>query len=68
MLEYSVVQTTEDCERYVTPKHKQHPRYYLHCRICVKYKEKGSIFFPVHDPSPHCESGKFPHCTCDWCF
>lgn len=23
---------------------------------------------PSHKPSPHCESGKRPHCTCDLCF
>lgn len=21
-----------------------------------------------HNPSPNCESGGGPHCTCDWCF
>jgi hypothetical protein len=25
-------------------------------------------FAPSHKPSPRCESGKRPHCTCDACF
>lgn len=26
------------------------------------------IFAPRHKASPHCKSGKHPHCTCDTCF
>jgi hypothetical protein len=28
----------------------------------------ASIYMPAHKPSPRCESGKHPHCTCDICF
>ena len=35
---------------------------YVLCAGCAE----GS---PVpHEPSPRCESGKRPHCTCDVCF
>ncbi len=27
-----------------------------------------NIMQPAHKPSPRCESGKHPHCTCDICF
>lgn len=36
------------------------------CRYCDE--NKGVPFTPYHDPSPYCESGKHPHCTCDTCF
>ena len=26
------------------------------------------VFAPSHKPSGGCESGKRPHCTCDYCF
>jgi hypothetical protein len=29
--------------------------------------ERGEMG-PRHQPSPRCESGKHPHCTCDTCF
>ena len=32
------------------------------CRLC----EEGDIV--PHNPSPRCESGSRPHCTCDRCF
>jgi hypothetical protein len=36
------------------------------CPACAELA-RGS-FGPSHDPSPRCESGKRPHCTCDVCF
>jgi hypothetical protein len=36
------------------------------CPTCAELA-RGS-FGPFHDPSPRCESGKRPHCTCDICF
>lgn len=36
------------------------------CPTCAELAQ-GS-FGPYHDPSPRCESGKRPHCTCDICF
>lgn len=36
------------------------------CETCAELA-RGS-FGPSHDPSPRCESGKRPHCTCDICF
>lgn len=35
------------------------------CRYC---DENRGGFHPPHDPSPRCDSGKRPHCTCDTCF
>lgn len=28
----------------------------------------GAGFGPSHAPISNCQSGKRPHCTCDWCF
>lgn len=36
------------------------------CATCAELA-RGS-YGPSHDPSPRCESGKHPHCTCDVCF
>lgn len=36
------------------------------CETCAELA-RGS-WGPSHDPSPRCESGKRPHCTCDTCF
>ena len=38
------------------------------CAQCDRIHERGEDFFPRHDPSPRCRSGKVPHCTCDTCF
>lgn len=42
------------------------------CAYCEKERAKqkdGAIpFFPPHDASSGCESGKHNHCTCDTCF
>lgn len=37
------------------------------CEMCALIKATPG-FGPRHDPSPRCESGKHPHCTCDTCF
>jgi hypothetical protein len=34
------------------------------CLSCDRDGQQG----PSHDPSPRCESGSRPHCTCDTCF
>jgi hypothetical protein len=36
------------------------------CPGCVANRTYG--YGPSHDPSPRCQSGKRPHCTCDTCF
>ena len=36
------------------------------CAYCAEHKP--SDFFPAHDASNNCESGKRDHCTCDTCF
>jgi hypothetical protein len=36
------------------------------CITCAELA--AGSFGPSHDPSPRCESGKRPHCTCDICF
>lgn len=36
------------------------------CVFCAKFK--ATDFFPPHDASDRCESGKRNHCTCDTCF
>jgi hypothetical protein len=46
------------------------------CKTCVEVfysqilngKDLTTIHAPSHKPSPRCESGKRPHCTCDTCF
>lgn len=35
------------------------------CVLCERYAKTGG---PSHNPSPFCESGKRPHCTCDRCW
>ena len=35
------------------------------CKLCEDYREQGG---PPHEPSPRCESGQRPHCSCDRCF
>jgi len=37
------------------------------CPTCVEIKANGG-FGPRHNASTRCESGKYPHCTCDTCF
>lgn len=36
------------------------------CRTCLEHG--GGLGCPPHDASPHCQSGSYPHCTCDRCF
>lgn len=38
------------------------------CKTCDAERQRNNTFFPPHDASPRCESGKRPHCTCDACF
>lgn len=37
----------------------------VECPDCAYYKAHGG---PAHEPSPLCQSGKRPHCTCSACF
>jgi hypothetical protein len=37
------------------------------CAMCAAI-EAGEKGVPNHRPSPRCESGKRPHCTCDTCY
>ena len=36
------------------------------CPYCEIHKDDQMM--PYHGPSPRCESGSRPHCTCDVCF
>jgi hypothetical protein len=36
------------------------------CAYCDAHR--NDLMMPYHTPSPRCESGKRPHCTCDTCF
>jgi hypothetical protein len=36
------------------------------CAYCQEHE--GDPMMPPHTPSPYCESGKQPHCTCSACF
>ena len=41
------------------------------CKICDDRRPTDPALIPPgppHDPSPRCESGGHPHCTCDTCF
>jgi len=35
------------------------------CKEFYDSDDPSSVFAPDHRPSPRCESGKRPHCTCD---
>ena len=50
-----------------TPKH-WHKAPPGECDYCDRLREKGENMHPPHTPSPCCESGKRPHCSCDICF
>ncbi len=39
--------------------------FYPQLRVGMKFER---IFAPRHKASSRCESGKYPHCTCDTCF
>lgn len=36
------------------------------CKFCDAHRADSMM--PSHSPSENCESGKYPHCTCDVCF
>jgi hypothetical protein len=38
------------------------------CSYCDAERARGNTFFPSHDASPRCQSGRHNHCTCDTCF
>lgn len=38
------------------------------CKYCDGERQRQNAFFPPHDASHRCESGKREHCTCDTCF
>ena len=42
------------------------------CAFCQRiYAYPGmpyDVFAPSHKASPRCESGRYPHCSCDRCF
>lgn len=40
------------------------------CKGCQEFFEHPTVdpFAPRHKASDSCESGKYPHCTCDTCF
>lgn len=37
------------------------------CRGCDAQRA-GDVHSPRHNASPRCESGSYPHCTCDACW
>ncbi len=52
---------------YLDPACKGCQESYAHYR--TKWEPGGlGPFVPSHKPSPLCESGKRPHCTCDMCW
>ena len=38
------------------------------CGLCDRARKTRDPMEPPHDPSPMCESGARPHCTCDRCY
>jgi len=38
------------------------------CAFCDERRAWHERSFPPHFPSRMCESGRRPHCTCDYCF
>ncbi len=42
--------------------------YHLGCVKCLVIAVEGDVDAPRHEPKPTCESGKRPHCTCDFCY
>lgn len=38
------------------------------CAFCDERRGWHERAFPPHFPSRLCESGRHPHCTCDYCF
>ena len=35
---------------------------------CTYCDQQTTLYFPSHDASPRCESGKHNHCSCNVCF
>jgi hypothetical protein len=61
----------EDIVRPVPKRGALERRYRLavgKCPYCDAERRDNSNFHPPHDPSDHCESGRYAHCTCDRCF
>ena len=57
----------------MTDKSTQPPkrRYFAdpgECKTCDDHEGGQGKMMPSHDPSPLCESGGYPHCTCERCF
>lgn len=42
--------------------------YHDGCAYCDREKAAGTTFFPHHNASASCRSGRRNHCTCDTCF
>jgi hypothetical protein len=38
------------------------------CKYCDELRETKAQFFPYHDASMSCQSGRHSHCSCDTCF
>lgn len=38
------------------------------CATCDLMRSQGEFFFPPHDASRRCESGKHNHCSCEVCW
>jgi hypothetical protein len=38
------------------------------CAYCDRMRAQDEKFFPRHDASCNCQSGRHEHCTCDTCF
>lgn len=38
------------------------------CAYCQKMAERQEKYFPKHDASDKCESGRHTHCTCEVCW
>jgi len=46
-------------------RHKLEPG---QCAYCDSERKNRNEFYPPHDASHGCHSGKRPHCTCDNCW
>ena len=46
-------------------------RIFKDCPGCQIYYESDNpqfVLTPRHSNSDYCQSGRLPHCSCDWCF
>jgi len=59
-----LTRTILDIVRAAKPRRRRLPP--GECQFCDR--EREMYFSPCHDASAACESGKHPHCTCNFCW